>query len=53
MLAHKSIDQKITLRNFLHLVEVNMFEKVTLQQMILNALESNSITSQDDQQNLF
>jgi hypothetical protein len=53
MLAHKSIDQKITLRNFLHLVEVNMFERVTLQQMILNALESNSITSQDDQQNLF
>jgi hypothetical protein len=53
MLAHKSIDQKITLRNFLHLVEVNMFEGVTLQQMILNALESNSITSQDDQQNLF
>jgi hypothetical protein len=30
-----------------------MFERVTLQQMILNALESNSITSQDDQQNLF
>jgi hypothetical protein len=30
-----------------------MFEKITLQQMVLNALESNSITSQDDQQNLF
>jgi hypothetical protein len=53
LLAHRSIDQKITLRNFLHLVEVNMFEKITLQQMVLNALESNSITSQDDQQNLF
>jgi hypothetical protein len=30
-----------------------MFEKITLQQMVLNALESNSITTQDDQQNLF
>ncbi len=53
ILAHKSIDQRITLRNLLHLVEVNMFEKISLQQMVLNALESNLITSQDDQQNLF
>ncbi len=53
ILAHRSIDQKITLRNFLHLVEVHMFEKISLQQMVINALESNSITSQDNQQNLF
>lgn len=53
LLAHRSIDQRITLRNFLHLVEVNMFEKISLQQMVLNALESNLVTSQDDQQNLF
>jgi Transposase DDE domain/Domain of unknown function (DUF4372) len=52
ILAHRAIDQKITLRNFLHLVEVNMFEKITLEQMVTSALESNLITSQDNQQNL-
>jgi IS4 transposase len=40
MLAHRSTSQQITLRNFLHLVEVNMFEKITLQQMVLNGLEA-------------
>ncbi len=30
-----------------------MFEKITLEQMVMNALKSNLITSQDDQQNLF
>ncbi len=35
----------ITLHNFLHLVEVNVFEKITLGQMVLNAMESNSVTS--------
>jgi Transposase DDE domain/Domain of unknown function (DUF4372) len=53
ILAHRKIDKKITLRNFLHLVEVNMFEKITIQQMVLNALESNLVTTQDDQKNLF
>jgi hypothetical protein len=53
ILAHRTIGQTITLRNFLHLIEVNMFEKITLEQMVANALESNSITSQDNQKNLF
>jgi hypothetical protein len=53
LLAYKSTNQKVTLRNFLHLVEVNMFEKITLEQLVVNALESNSVTSHDDQQNLF
>jgi Transposase DDE domain/Domain of unknown function (DUF4372) len=53
LLAHKSIKQKITLRNFMHLIEVNMFEKITLQQMVANALEGDAITSQNRQEELF
>jgi hypothetical protein len=53
LLAHKSLTQKITLRNFMHLIEVSMFEKISLQQMVVNALEGDTITSQDRQEELF
>lgn len=34
LLAHKPFAAQISLRNFLHLVEVNMFERITLPEMI-------------------
>ena len=53
LLAHQSISTKITLRNFMHLIEVNMFEKISLAQMVKNGQQSNLVTSQDQQENLF
>jgi hypothetical protein len=38
LIAHKPFQADISLRNFLHLVEVNMFEKITLAHMVTNAL---------------
>jgi hypothetical protein len=34
----------ISLRNFLHLVEVNMFEKITLKQMVSSALQGEEVS---------
>jgi Transposase DDE domain/Domain of unknown function (DUF4372) len=53
LLAHQSISTKITLRNFMHLIEVNMFEKISLAQMVKDGQQSNLVTSQDQQENLF
>ena len=36
LIAHKELNMGISLRNFLHLVEVNMFEEITLGQMVTN-----------------
>ncbi len=41
------------LRNFLHLVEVNMFEKITLKQMIAKALHNEVIESLQSQAEMF
>ena len=39
LIAHKPFQSEISaMRNFLHLVEVNMFEGITLAQMVANAL---------------
>ena len=38
LIAHKELNADISLRNFLHLVEVNMFEKITLTKMVTNAI---------------
>ena len=51
MIAHKELGMDISLRNFLHLVEVNMFEKITLKQMVTNALRNEEVEvlqSQDE-----
>lgn len=51
VIAHKAITQKITLRNFMHLIEVNMFERITLEQMVANALqgdEAKALAMQDE-----
>jgi IS4 transposase len=38
LIAHKELNADISLRNFLHLVAVNMFEKITLTKMVTNAI---------------
>ena len=44
LIAHKEVNMNISLRNFVHLVEVNMFEKVTFQKMVCNALQGDDLS---------
>lgn len=53
LIAHKALKVDISLRNFLHLVEVNMFEKVTLAQMVENALRGDELEQIHAQTQLF
>jgi hypothetical protein len=53
LIAHKGLNTEISLRNFLHLVQVNMFEKITLEKMVKNALESESFDLLKSQVELF
>jgi len=43
----------ISLRNFLHPVEVNVFEKITLKQMVSNALHNAEVEVLQLQNQLF
>ena len=40
LIAHEPFQAQISLRNFMHLVEVNMFERTPLAQMVANAIAS-------------
>ena len=53
MVAHKELGMDISLRNFLHLVGVNMFEKITLKQMVTNALHNEEVEVLQSQDELF
>jgi hypothetical protein len=53
LIAHKELGMDISLRNFLHLVEVNMFEKITLKQMLTNALRNEEVEVLKSQDELF
>jgi IS4 transposase len=53
LIAHKELGMDISLRNFLHLVEVNMFEKITLKQMVTNALRNEEVEVLKSQDELF
>ena len=53
LIAHKELGMDISLRNFLHLVEVNMFEKITLKQMVTNALHNEEVEVLQLQNELF
>ena len=53
LIAHKPFQSQISLRNFLHLVEVNMFEKLTLEQMVDNALRGSDFEHTHTQTELF
>lgn len=53
LIAHKELGMNISLRNFLHLVEVNMFEKITLKQMVTNALRNEEVEVLQSQDELF
>lgn len=53
VIAHRQVTQKITLRNFMHLAEVNMFEKITLAQMVANALEGDEAQALARQEEMF
>jgi transposase len=53
LIAHKEIGMGISLRNFLHLVEVNMFEKITLKQMVSSALQGEEVSVLQSQDEMF
>lgn len=53
LIAHKGLKTKMSLRNFLHLVEVNMFEKISLEQMLANALDADTFEHLQSQVDLF
>ena len=53
LIAHKELGRGISLRNFLHLVEVNMFEKITLNQMVTNAIHNEEVDVLQLQDELF
>jgi hypothetical protein len=53
LIAHKELGMGISLRNFLHLVEVNMFEKITLKQMVSNAIHNEEVEVLQLQDELF
>jgi hypothetical protein len=53
LIAYKELGMGISLRNFLHLVEVNMFEKITLNQMFSNAIHNEEVNVLQLQDGLF
>jgi transposase len=53
LIAHKELATDISLRNFLHLVEVNMFEKITMAQMVNNAIRGDDFAHIHAQTELF
>lgn len=53
LIAHKRLHTELSLRNFLHLVEVNMFEKITLAQMVASAIRAESVQPPQSQVELF
>ena len=53
LIAHKELGMGISLRNFLHLVEVNLFEKITLKQMVTNTIHNEDVEVLQLQDELF
>ena len=53
LIAHRGLQTDLSLRNFLHLVEVNMFEKIALSQMVANALKGEDFKPLQSQVELF
>lgn len=53
LIAHKELGMGIYQRNFLHLVEANMFEKITLKQMVTNAIHNEEVNVPQLQEELF
>ena len=53
LIPHKGLKTELSLRNFLHLVEVNMFERISLEQMVANALDGDAFEHLQSQVDLF
>jgi Transposase DDE domain/Domain of unknown function (DUF4372) len=53
LIAHKRLNTKLTLRNFMHLIETNLFERLTLQELVDSALDNRKKTELNLQKNLF
>ena len=51
-IAHKTLKLDLSLQLFLHLLEVNMFEKILIKEMVYRALTSESDPSLDSQMEL-
>lgn len=53
LIAHQPFRAQISLRTFLHLVEVNMFEKISLAQMVANSCSAPDLPPGARQSDLF
>ncbi len=53
LIAHKERGMGISLGNFLHLLEVNMFEKITHKHMVANALRNEDVKVPQLQDEMF
>jgi Transposase DDE domain/Domain of unknown function (DUF4372) len=53
LIVHKQLNTALSLRNFLHLVEVNMFEKITLAKMVASATSGDGVKPLQSQAELF
>ena len=53
LIAHKQRDLPLSLRNFMHLVEVNMFEKISIGEMVCNATHPAPSPTVSNQSTLF
>jgi transposase len=53
LIAHKRLNTKLSLRNFMHLIETHVFEKISLQALVDSATVNHKTTEMSAQENLF
>jgi hypothetical protein len=53
LIAHKQLQLRISLQLFMHLIEANIFEKITLQDLVASADSQDPETAEDSQITLF
>lgn len=53
LIAHKKLQVKLPMHTFMHLLEVNLFEKIPIEQMLKQASEPDQLPPDDPQHRLF
>jgi hypothetical protein len=53
LIAHKRLKTKLSLRNFMHLIETHVFEKISLQALVDSATVNHKTTEMSAQESLF
>jgi hypothetical protein len=53
LIAHKRLNTKLSLRNFMHLIETHVFEKISLQALVDSATVNHKTTEMSAQESLF